>query len=53
MSSEEYARNPIGVDIDIDEWLQRVDSEEDEAEIKKRPVIWQRLSRWENSIYFK
>lgn len=53
MGSEEYARNPIGVDIDIDEWLRRVRSGEDEGEIKKRPVIGQRLSRWENSIYFK
>lgn len=52
MASEEYARNPIGVDIDVDEWLRRVRSGEDEAEIKKRPVIGQRLSRWENSIYF-
>lgn len=53
MASEEYARNPIGVDIDVDEWLLRVRSGEDEAEVKKRPVIGQRLSRWENSIYFK
>ena len=53
MTSEEYARNPIGVDIDLDEWLRRVYSGEDEAGIKKRPVIGQRLSRWENSIYFK
>ncbi|KAE8383734.1 Glyoxalase/Bleomycin resistance protein/Dihydroxybiphenyl dioxygenase [Aspergillus bertholletiae] len=53
MATEEYARNPIGVDIDVDEFLRRVRSGEDEAEIKKRPVIGQRLSRWENSIYFK
>lgn len=26
MASGEYARNPIGVDIDIDEWLRRVHS---------------------------
>ncbi|PLB35004.1 VOC family protein [Aspergillus candidus] len=53
MASEEYAQNPIGVDIDVDEFIRRVRSGEDEAEIKKRPVIGQRLSRWENSIYFK
>ncbi|CAH0051362.1 unnamed protein product [Clonostachys solani] len=53
MMTEEYAQNPIGVDIDVDEWLNRVKSGEDEAAIKKRPVIGQRLSRWENSIYFK
>ncbi|KAJ5476126.1 Glyoxalase/Bleomycin resistance protein/Dihydroxybiphenyl dioxygenase [Penicillium sp. IBT 31633x] len=53
MASEEYARNPIGVDIDMDEYIARVRSGEDEATIKKRPVIGQRLSRWENSIYFK
>ena len=53
MQTDEYAQNPIGVDIDIDEWLRRVRSGEDEANLKKRPVIGQRLSRWENSIYFK
>ncbi|KAL3440780.1 Glyoxalase/Bleomycin resistance protein/Dihydroxybiphenyl dioxygenase [Aspergillus insuetus] len=53
MASEEYRRNPIGVDIDVDELIQRVRSGEDEAAIKKRPEIGQRLSRWENSIYFK
>ncbi|KAF9894103.1 hypothetical protein FE257_009076 [Aspergillus nanangensis] len=53
MATEEYARNPIGVDIEIDEFIRRVRSGEDEREIKKRPVIGQRLSRWENSIYFK
>lgn len=53
MQTDEYAQNPIGVDIDIDEFLQRVKSGEDEATIKKRPLIGQRLSRNENSIYFK
>ncbi|KAJ5779252.1 Glyoxalase/Bleomycin resistance protein/Dihydroxybiphenyl dioxygenase [Penicillium paradoxum] len=53
MASEEYAQNPIGVDIDMDEFIARVRSGEDEAAIKKRPVIGPRLSRWENSIYFK
>ncbi|BEI83404.1 hypothetical protein CcaverHIS002_0400080 [Cutaneotrichosporon cavernicola] len=52
MMTDEYAQNPIGVDIDIVEFLQRVRSGEDEAVIKKRPVIGQRLSRYENSIYF-
>lgn len=53
MASEEYAMNPIGVDIEVDEFLRRVRSGEEEAAIKKRPVIGKRLSRWENSIYFK
>ncbi|KAL2783216.1 Glyoxalase/Bleomycin resistance protein/Dihydroxybiphenyl dioxygenase [Aspergillus keveii] len=53
MASEEYRRNPIGVDLDVDELIQRVRSGEDEAAIKKRPEIGQRLSRWENSIYFR
>ncbi|KAJ0143329.1 Bloom syndrome protein [Fusarium oxysporum f. sp. albedinis] len=53
MATTEYAQNPIGVDIDIEEFTRRVTSGEDEASIKKRPIIGQRLSRWENSIYFK
>jgi catechol-2,3-dioxygenase len=53
MATEEYAQNPIGADINIDEFLGRVRSGEDEAAIKKRPVIGQRLSRYENTIYFK
>jgi catechol-2,3-dioxygenase len=53
MATPEYAQNPIGVDIDIDEFLRRVKSGEDEAAIKKRPLIGPRLSRYENSIYFK
>ncbi|EWZ84231.1 hypothetical protein FOCG_11820 [Fusarium oxysporum f. sp. radicis-lycopersici 26381] len=53
MATAEYAQNPIGVDIDIEEFTRRVKSGEDEASIKKRPIIGQRLSRWENSIYFK
>lgn len=53
MASEEYANNPIGVDIVMDELIARVKSGEDEKSIKKRPVIGKRLSRWENSIYFK
>ena len=53
MATPEYAQNPIGVDINIDEFLRRVRSGEDEAAIKKRPVIGQRLSRYENSIYFQ
>lgn len=53
MATEEYARNPIGVDIEIDDWLRRVKSGEDESSLKMRPEIGQRLSRWENSIYFK
>ena len=53
MATPEYAENPIGVDIGIEDWLKRVRSGEDEAILKKRPVIGQRLSRYENSIYFQ
>ncbi|BCS25476.1 uncharacterized protein APUU_50187S [Aspergillus puulaauensis] len=52
MASEEYANNPIGVDINVDEWLRRVRSGEDEKSIKARPVIGRRHTRPENSIYF-
>ncbi|KAK0669222.1 putative biphenyl-2,3-diol 1,2-dioxygenase [Cercophora samala] len=53
MKTPEYAQNPIGVDIEIESWLARVKSGEDEKVLKKRPVIGQRLSRYENSIYWK
>lgn len=53
MASEEYAVNPIGVDIVPAEFIRRVRSGEDEKSIKQRPVIGRRLGRWENSIYFK
>jgi hypothetical protein len=53
MATAEYARNPIGVDFDVDEFIRRVRSGEDEAATKKRPVIGQRLSRYEYSIYFQ
>jgi catechol-2,3-dioxygenase len=53
MTTPEYAQNPIGVDIDIEEFTWRVKSGEDEVGIKKRPVIGQRQPRWENSIYLK
>ncbi|KAJ9149938.1 hypothetical protein NKR23_g4083 [Pleurostoma richardsiae] len=52
MATPEYAKNPIGVDMDVDDFIRRVRSGEDEASIKKRPDIGPRLSRWENSIYF-
>ena len=53
MLSEEYAENPIGVDIVPEEFVKRVRSGEDEGSIKTRPVIGPRLARWQNSIYFK
>jgi len=53
METEEYARNPIGVDIVVEDLIRRVKSGEDEESIKKRPEIGPRLSRWENSICFK
>lgn len=53
MATEEYKQNPIRVDIDIDDWIKRVRGGEDETVLKKRPVIGQRLARYENSIYFK
>jgi catechol-2,3-dioxygenase len=53
MSGPEYEENPIGVDIDIPEFIARVRSGESDASIKKRPNIGPRLDRRENSIYFK
>ena len=53
MRSEEYAENPIGVDIVPEELIKRIRSGEDDTSIKKRPRIGPRTSRWENSIYFK
>ena len=51
--SSEYAENPIGVDLVVEDLIRRVESGEDEASIKKRANIGPRLSRWDNSIYFK
>lgn len=53
MSTEEYAINPIGVDYVPEELVKRVRSGESEESIKTRPVIGKRLTRWENSIFFK
>ncbi|PPJ56271.1 hypothetical protein CBER1_00738 [Cercospora berteroae] len=36
MSSPEFAENPIGTDIDIEEMIQRLQSGEDDASLKKR-----------------
>lgn len=53
MRTDEYKLNPIGVDFEPDEFVKRVRSGESDADIKKRPVIGKRYSRWENSIFFK
>lgn len=53
MESPEFMENPIGVDIVVEDWIEKVRSGVDERELKKRPVIGGRMSRWENSIYFK
>ncbi|KIX92998.1 uncharacterized protein Z520_11271 [Fonsecaea multimorphosa CBS 102226] len=53
METSEFKENPIGVDFVPEEFVKRVRSGEDEASIKKRPVIGPRLARWQNSIYFK
>lgn len=52
MATPEYQQNPIGVDMVVEDFLHRVRSGEDEASIKRRPVIGPRRSRWENSLYF-
>lgn len=52
MNTPEYKLNPIGVDLDMHQWLKRVRSDEPEEDIKKRPVIGERLTRWDNSLYF-
>ncbi len=53
MATSEYKDNPIGVDLDLTEWLERVKTGEDERFLKKRPIIGPRHSRWEKSIYYK
>lgn len=53
MESDEFRENSIGVDLVVDAWIKRVRSGEDERNLKKRPIIGRRQSRWENSIYFK
>lgn len=53
MESPEFVENSIGVDIDVDDWIRRLRSGEDEESLKKRPIIGKRQSRFENSIYFK
>ncbi|KEF53507.1 uncharacterized protein A1O9_10482 [Exophiala aquamarina CBS 119918] len=53
MESAEFKENSIGVDLVVDDWIKKVRSCEDESDLKKRPIIGRRQSRWENSIYFK
>lgn len=53
MSTAEYMSNPIGVDFVPEDFVRRVRSGESEEDIKKRPIIGERPTRWENSIYFK
>lgn len=53
MATEEYRENPIGVDFIPEKFVERVRSGESEAEIKRRPVIGKRPTRWDNSMYFK
>lgn len=53
MDTEEFKINPIGVDFVPEDFVKRVRSGEDEASIKKRPIIGPRLARWQNSLYFK
>ena len=53
MATEEYGLNPIGADFVPEDFVKRVRSGESEEEIKKRPIIGNRATRWENSIYFK
>jgi catechol-2,3-dioxygenase len=54
MRTEEYGQNPIGADFVPEDFVKRVRSgKETEEELKKRPVIGKRHTRWENSLYFK
>ena len=53
MAGAEYAENPIGVDLDVDEWLAKVHSGVDERVLKRRDNIGKRATRFENSFYFK
>ncbi|RAO71870.1 uncharacterized protein BHQ10_007882 [Talaromyces amestolkiae] len=52
IKSPEFSINPVGVDINVEEWIERVRSGEDERAIKTRPNIGPRATRWENSLYF-
>ncbi|KAK3046325.1 hypothetical protein LTR09_012198 [Extremus antarcticus] len=53
MQSAEYEQNPIGVDLVVEDWIKELRSGIDEKELKKRPIIGKRQTRFENSIYFK
>lgn len=53
MASDEYQVNPIGVDLNVEDWLKRLNAGVAESELKKRPIIGRRATRFENSIHFK
>lgn len=53
MMTDEFKANAIGVDFVPEDFVKRVRSGEPESKIKERPVIGNRQTRWENSIYFK
>ncbi|KAK5045739.1 hypothetical protein LTR84_008831 [Exophiala bonariae] len=53
MKSAEFEQNPIGVDLKPEDWIEKLRSGIDEEELKRRPVIGKRRSRFENSLYFK
>lgn len=53
MATDEFTLNPIGVDFVPEDFVKRVRSgKETDEEIKRRPVIGKRASRWENSLFF-
>ncbi|KAK5061075.1 hypothetical protein LTR84_007616 [Exophiala bonariae] len=54
MATDEFALNPIGVDFVPEDFVQRVRSgSETDQELKRRPIIGKRGTRWENSLFFK
>lgn len=52
IGGESFAENPVGVDFDGEEFVQRVRAGEDEKAIKKRPDIGKRMTRLDKAGVF-
>lgn len=52
MEGADFKENSIGVDIVPEDWIEQLRSGVDEEVLKRRPIIGQRRSRFENSLYF-
>lgn len=49
IEGEAFAENPIGVDFDPEEFVKRVRNGDDESELKKRPNIGKRMTRFDKA----